>query len=58
MVDSGRNIFQLEVFQSKFALMAPWETSVFCALILSLDSDGTHDFHPDSGSREERLVVR
>src|SRR5712691_6479495 len=55
MVDSWRNFLKVEMFWTKLALMATWETYVFCAFHTF---PGTHHFHIRSWSREERPLVR
>src|SRR5260221_5217746 len=44
----------MEMFWAKLALMATWETYVFCAFHTF---PGTHNFHTRSWSREERPLV-
>jgi hypothetical protein len=36
MVDSWQSVLTVEVFWSKFLIVGPWETSVYCALVLSM----------------------
>src|SRR5260221_5918599 len=55
MVDSWRNFLKVEIFWAKLALMATWETYVFCDFHTF---PGTHHFHIRSWSGEERPLVR